>query len=661
MQKPGRQRVVIEHVRPQVDRGRFAAKATAGDLIEVSAEIFGDGHDAVAADLCHRRAGESAWSRTPMRKGSGDRFVAAVEAAELGAIEFTIEAWIDRYESWRHGTLRKAEAGQELSVERQIGAALLEEAVAQAVDVDPEDASALTAAVAELSGGADLADLLSEELSEQVRRHLPRRYVSQLDRVLRIEIERPLARFSAWYELFPRSTSPEPGRHGTFDDVIARLPYVASMGFDILYLPPIHPIGQTFRKGPNNAPAAGPGDVGSPWAIGAAEGGHTAVHPDLGTIKDFERLVTAAREARLEIALDIAFQCSPDHPWVTEHPEWFAHRPDGTIQYAENPPKKYQDVYPFDFETEDYEGLWRALADVFRFWIDHGVTIFRVDNPHTKPFDFWEWLIAEIRRETPQAIFLSEAFARPNVMYQLAKLGFSQSYNYFPWKNSRHELVEFYTEVTTPDIRAFYRPSSWVNTPDILNAYLQVGGRSGSAIRLILAATLSASYGVYGPVFELVETRAREPGSEEYLDSEKYQLRTWDLDAGGSLRPLCARVNAIRKSNPALQRDDSLRFHDCTTEQIICYSKTTPERDNVILVACNVDPHHRHSGWVELDLDALGLEHDATYQVHELLTGSRYLWTGPRNYVSLDPHESPAHIFRVMRRTRTERDFEYFA
>jgi starch synthase (maltosyl-transferring) len=660
MMEPGRQRVVIENVRPEVDRGRFAARAIAGEALEVSAEVFCDGHDAVAADLRVREVGAAEWASTPMRHVGGDRFAAEVDPDSLGAIEITIDAWVDRYESWRHGTLAKAAAGQDLAVERQIGQALLEEAAEAAVGVDPQDTESLTAAVAELAGGADLEELLTDELSEQVRRHMPRRFGRSLDRVLRIEIERPRARFSAWYELFPRSASPEPGRHGTFDDVIARLPYVAGMGFDVLYLPPIHPIGETFRKGPNNAPAAGPGDTGSPWAIGSEAGGHTAVHPELGTLEDFDRLVAAARERHLEIALDIAFQCSPDHPWVAEHPGWFAHRPDGTIQYAENPPKKYQDVYPFDFECRDYRALWAALAGVFRFWIDRGVEIFRVDNPHTKPFDFWEWLIAEIRRDNPRVIFLAEAFARPNVMYQLGKLGFSLSYNYFPWKNSRHELVEHYTEITRPEIRAFYRPSSWVNTPDILNEYLQVGGRPGSAVRLILAATLSASYGIYGPQFELVETRPREPGSEEYLDSEKYQLRTWDLDSPSSLRPLCARINAIRKSSPALHRDDTLHFHGCTNESIVCYSKIDEASTNAVLVACNLDPHHRHEGWVELDLDALHMAPDAAFQVHELLTGSRFLWRGSRNFVSLDPSESPAHVFRVLRRSRSDKDFEYF-
>jgi starch synthase (maltosyl-transferring) len=657
----GRERVVIERVRPEVDGGRFAAKAAVGDLVEISAEIFCDGHERVAARLLHRRAGESEWTELPMALLEGDRYAATIPATALGVIEFTIEAWVDRYESWRHGTLRKASAAQEIGVELHAGAAFLDEAAGAAPELDAEALRTRARTLYDAAGDvAALEVLLDQPLSELMRAHLPRLHVRPLGRVLTIVIERERARFGAWYELFPRSASPEPGRHGTFDDVIGRLAYVAAMGFDVLYLPPIHPIGDTFRKGKNNATAAEPGDVGSPWAIGAAAGGHTAIHPALGTLDDFDRLVAAAREHRLEIALDIAFQCSPDHPWVTEHPQWFAHRADGTIQYAENPPKKYQDVYPFDFESEDYLELWKALADVFRFWIRHGVEIFRVDNPHTKPFDFWEWLIAEIRRESPGVVFLAEAFARPNVMYRLGKLGFSQSYNYFPWKNARWELEQYYSEITDPDIRAFLRPASWVNTPDILNAYLQVGGRPASIIRLILAATLSANYGVYGPVFELCETRPREPASEEYLDSEKYQLRTWDLDADGSLRPLCARINAIRRSNDALRGDGSLQFHPCSSEEIICFSKSTPDLDNVILVACNVDPHHGHDGWVELDLSALGIEPDQTFQVHDLLTGSRYLWRGSSNYVALDPHHAPAHIFRVLRRARTEHDFEYF-
>jgi starch synthase (maltosyl-transferring) len=432
------------------------------------------------------------------------------------------------------------------------------------------------------------------------------------------------------------------------------------MGFDVLYLPPIHPIGRSFRKGRNNATQATPEDVGSPWAIGASEGGHCSVHPQLGTLDDFRALVRRAGEAGIEIALDLAFQCAPDHPWVKEHPEWFRRRPDGTVQYAENPPKKYQDVYPIDFETPAWRELWAALLGVVQFWADQGVRIFRVDNPHTKPFRFWEWLLAEARRTRPDLLFLAEAFTRPGVMYQLAKLGFSQSYTYFTWRNTKQELTQYLTELTRPPVRDFFRPNFWPNTPDILPEPLQYGGRATFQARLVLAATLAASYGIYGPAYEQMEAQAIRAGGEEYLDSEKYQLRTWDLERAGSLRDFVARVNRIRRDNPALHSNDSLAFHPVDDEQLIAYSKATEDRGDVVLVVVNLDPHHVHAGWVQLPLELLGITSEEPYQVHDLLGGGRYLWQGPRNYVELDPRAAPAQIFRIRRRLRTERDFDYF-
>jgi starch synthase (maltosyl-transferring) len=479
-------------------------------------------------------------------------------------------------------------------------------------------------------------------------------------------VDRERARFSSWYEFFPRSTGRD-GRHGTFRDAERRLKYVAGMGFDVVYLPPIHPIGTTFRKGKNNNPEAEPGDVGSPWGIGGEAGGHKDIHPDLGTPEDFRRFVARARELNLEVALDVAFQVSPDHPYVREHPEWFRKRPDGTIQYAENPPKKYQDIYPFDFDNEDWRGLWRELKSVFDHWLGEGIRIFRVDNPHTKPFAFWEWAIGEIKREHPDVIFLAEAFTRPKIMYRLAKLGFTQSYNYFPWRNTGPEIAEYFTELTQTGVRELFRPNLWPNTPDILTERLQVGGRAAFAQRLLLAATLGASYGIYGPAFELLEHRPKERGSEEYLDSEKYELRRWDLDSPDSLRELIALVNRIRRENPALQTDRTLRFHGSDNEHILVYSKTGggtgnsgDPGENAILVAVNLDPYHTHAAWVTLDLEALGIEPGQGFQVHDLLTGARYLWQGARNFVQLDPQQA-AHVFRVRRRTRSEKDFDYFA
>ena len=468
------------------------------------------------------------------------------------------------------------------------------------------------------------------------------------------------ARFSAWYEFFPRSTGASSTEHGTFATAEARLRYVADMGFDVVYLPPIHPIGRTKRKGPNNTLTAAPTDPGSPWAIGAAEGGHTAVHPDLGTLEDFRKFRETAEQMGLTIALDIAFQASPDHPYVREHPEWFKHRPDGTVQYAENPPKKYEDIYPFDFESHAWQELWQELRAVVTAWIERGVRVFRVDNPHTKPFAFWEWLIHEIRAEHPDVIFLAEAFARPRVMHQLAKLGFNQSYTYFTWRNTKHELTQYMTELVRGECSEYFRPSLWPNTPDILHEYLQLGGRPAFMCRAVLAATMSSIYGVYGPAFELLEHVPREPRMGEYLDSEKYQVRHWQLDHPASLRDFLARLNRIRRENPALQDNGSLRFHTVDNEHLIFYTKQTADLSNVILVVVNLDPHHPQSGFVELPLEQWRMDASRSFQMHDLLSDARYLWHGRRNYVTLDPQRAPAHVFRLRRHVGTGRDFVYY-
>jgi starch synthase (maltosyl-transferring) len=465
--------------------------------------------------------------------------------------------------------------------------------------------------------------------------------IATYERALEVVVDPVRARFSSWYETFPRSVRDD-GKHATFQDLVRLLPYVEEMGFDVLYLPPVHPIGTTARKGKNNAVAAAPGDVGSPWAIGGKDGGHKAIHPDLGTMEDFERLVEESSKKSIQIALDIAFQCSPDHPYVKEHPQWFRWRPDGTVQYAENPPKKYQDIYPFEFENPDYMGLWSELKSVFEFWASHGVKIFRVDNPHTKAFPFWEWCIAELKQAHPELIFLAEAFTRPRVMHRLAKLGFTQSYTYFTWRNSKSELTEYFTELSQHASREYFRPNVWPNTPDILHETLQHGGRPAFIIRLVLAGTLAASYGIYGPAFELCERIPREPGSEEYLNSEKYEVKRWDRARADSLRELISRINRVRKENPALQSDWSLRFHPVDSGQMLAYSKQAG--DNMVLVVVNLDPHHVHSGWIDF-----GMPGDV-YELHDLLAGGRYTWNGGRNYVELNPHTLPAHVFRVHRR-----------
>ncbi len=481
-------------------------------------------------------------------------------------------------------------------------------------------------------------------------------------RVLGVLGERERARYGAWYEMFPRSAATEPGRHGTFRDVEALLPYVASMGFDVLYLPPIHPIGRSFRKGPNNTLDAQPEDPGSPWAIGSEQGGHKDILPELGTFDDFDRLVAAAGKLGIEVALDIAFQASPDHPYVREHPQWFRHRPDGSIKYAENPPKKYQDIYPIDFESKDWRALWDELRDVFLFWLDRGVKIFRVDNPHTKPFPFWDWVIAEVKARDPEAIFLSEAFTRPKVMRRLAKGGFTQSYSYFTWRTAKAELTEYFTELTQTASVDIMRPNLFANTPDILHEYLQYNGRAGFQVRLALAATLGATYGIYGPPFELRVGQAVRHGSEEYLDSEKYQVRHWNRDDPASLRDYITRINTIRRDNPALHHDRNLRFYPCDNDQILFYGKATPNLANVVLVAVNLDPHNVQSGWVRLPLADLGLPTGPgeTYQMHELIGDARYLWSGESNFVLLDPASSPAQVFRVRRKIHSEKDFDYY-
>ena len=656
----GRMRAVIERITPCVDGGRFAAKRIVGDEVVIEADCFTDGQDSIACLLLWRREGEAAWCETPMAPLGGDRWRGSFVAESIGRYRYTVTAWVDHFLSWRHDFARRVD-GEDLRVAALIGAGLIEGAAQRAQE---EDRARLKGWAAQLRGVSEAQALktlgLDENFAAVANRYPDRRFATTYAAEYPLVVDRARARFSAWYEMFPRSASSEAGRHGTLRDCEARLPYIASMGFDVLYLPPIHPIGRVNRKAANNALVPGPGDPGSPWAIGSAEGGHTALHPELGTLEDFRRLTTSARAYGIEIALDIAFQCSPDHPYVREHPAWFRRRPDGSVQYAENPPKKYQDIYPIDFETADWRALWDELRSIVAYWAGQGVRVFRVDNPHTKPFALWEWLIAEIKREYPDAIFLAEAFTRPKVMHRLAKLGFTQSYTYFAWRNTKHEITAYFTELAQTDCREYFRPNCWPNTPDILTEYLQFGGRAAFMVRLALAATLSANYGIYGPAYELLENTAREPGSEEYRDSEKYEIRNWNLERPDTLRDFIARINAIRRENEALHSDWNLRFYPVDNDALLCYGKVNADASNAILVVANLDPHHVQSGWVELPLEELGLAPEQSYQVHDLLSGAHFLWQGPRNYVRLDPAAAPVHIFRLRRRVRTERDFDYF-
>ncbi|MGH8067695.1 MAG: alpha-1,4-glucan--maltose-1-phosphate maltosyltransferase [Candidatus Entotheonellia bacterium] len=662
LEPEGRRRVVIEGLTPEIDGGRFPIKRVCDEQVIVEADVFCDGHDALRCLLRYRPEGAVDWDEVPMEPLGNDRWRGVFTVSHIGVYRYTVTGWVDHFTSWSRDLAKRVEADQDVAIDLLIGAELVQRASMRASGEVAQRLRAWANQLREDRRGLEerVHIALNEALEAAMQDHPDRALATTYRRELAVVVDRQKARFSAWYEMFPRSCAPNSGQHGRFKDCEARLPAVAAMGFDVVYLPPIHPIGSTHRKGRNNATVASVEDPGSPWGIGSPEGGHKAIHPQLGTLEDFRRFLAKARQYNIDVALDIAFQCSPDHPYVQQHPEWFRRRPDGTVQYAENPPKKYQDIYPLEFETDHWQELWEELKGVVLFWAEQGVRIFRVDNPHTKPLRFWEWLIHEVKQAYPEVIFLAEAFTRPKVMYNLAKRGFTQSYTYFAWRNTRAELVEYFTTLTQTEIREFFRPNLWPNTPDILTEYLQLGGRPAFMTRLVLAATLGASYGIYGPAFELCDNLPREPGSEEYLNSEKYEIKQWDIDRPDSLRGFIARINRIRGDNPALQRDWYLRFHAVTNEQLMCYSKHTEDHSDVILVVVNLDPHHTQSGWVELSTDTLDVLVDGHYQVHDLLSDSRYLWHGPRNFVELDPGVVPAHIFRLRRRVRTERDFEYY-
>jgi len=649
----GRRRAVVLAIRPQVDGGRYPVKRVAGEPLSVEVDVVCDQHDVVRAVVLHRHAAEPAWHETATEQVGSDTWLATLELAELGRHRYTALAWTDAFATWQRGLARKLAAGLEVSLELLEGALLVDAAIARGAPL--RQAAALLRGTEPI--GVRVAHATSVALTDEMARFPDRSRAARYHGELEVIVERRLAGCSAWYELFPRSTAT--GRHGTFHDAERRLDYIAELGFDVVYLPPIHPIGRTYRKGPDNSTDARPGDPGSPWAIGAAEGGHTSVHPELGTLADFDRFRATASARGLEVALDIAFQASPDHPWVAQHPTWFRARPDGSIQYAENPPKKYQDVFPFDFETADWHALWAALRDVFMFWCERGVRVFRVDNPHTKPLPFWEWCLAEVHARFPDAIFLAEAFTRPKLMYALAKSGFSQSYTYFTWRTSKAELTSYFEELTRTEAVECLRPSLWPTTPDIFPDHLGHGGRAAFVTRVVLAGTLSSSYGIYGPSYELMEHVPR-PGTEELAHNEKYELRTWDTDRADSLRHVIARLNRVRRANPALHGNRTLRFHRTDSDLVLCYSKRTLDRSNVILAVVNLDPHHTHRAWLDLDLDELGLTAGDSFQVHDLLGDARFTWSGARNFVELDPDVMPAHVFEVRRFVRTENQFEYF-
>ncbi|MFH1025510.1 MAG: alpha-1,4-glucan--maltose-1-phosphate maltosyltransferase [Nitrospirota bacterium] len=655
-----RNRVVIENVKPEINSGAFPIKRVIGEKVIVEADMFGDGHDSVSAALLYKKNLDSSWRESPMRMLVNDRWRGEFAADETGIYSYTLQGWVDHFKTWQRDLGKKFEAGQDVSVDILIGIQHIEEASERASGKDSEKLHEFAGLLRTEKDREKVFPLaMHEELNALMSKYPDRRFSTFYESELTAVVDREKALFSAWYEMFPRSCFVKHDGHGTLKGCEAVLPEIHRMGFDVLYFPPIHPIGRTNRKGKNNSLQVGPGDVGSPWAIGSEEGGHKAIHPELGTMNDFIELTGKAKEYGIEIAMDLAFQCSPDHPYVKEHPEWFGWRPDGSVQYAENPPKKYEDILPLNFDTEHWQELWNELKSIVMFWIGKGVSIFRVDNPHTKPFAFWEWLITEVKRDYPDAIFLAEAFTRPKVMYRLAKLGFSQSYTYFAWRNTKWEIMQYINELAGTDVREYFRPNFWPNTPDILPEHLQYGGRPAFIMRLVLAATLSSSYGIYGPAFELGVQEAV-AGKEEYLNSEKYEIKNWDWDKEGNLKDLIARVNKIRRENPALRTTYNIQYYESDNENILFFGKATEDLSNIMLILVNLDPFHTHSGWVKVPVDTFGIDPKQPYLVHDLLGDDKYIWQGERNYVELNPQISPAHILRIRRKMKKETDFDYF-
>ena len=638
-------RIVIERVTPELDGGRFAVKRILGDMLEVSADIFRDGHDKIAASLWLRCEGSDAWRVVPMHHVDNDRWAGRIALDRVGAIRFAVGAWTDHFASWRDEVAKKRAAGQEVALELIEGRHLIEAAVARAAGDDQSRLRAILDHASTLDAPAIATFLLANRVAQAMARVPDQSDLTFQEPLGRVMVDREAGRFGAWYEMFPRSQGTDPSRAASFADCAARLPEIKAMGFDVVYFVPVHPIGTINRKGRNNRTTAEPGEPGSPYAIGNAAGGHDAIDPELGTLDDFRGFLRALDAHGLELAMDFAVQCAPDHPWLTQHPDWFRRRPDGTIKFAENPPKRYEDIVNLDFDQPDWESLWAALRDVVRFWVDEGVKIFRVDNPHTKPVAFWQWLIADIRTTNPEVLFLAEAFTRPKMMRLLAKIGFSQSYSYFTWRNDKHEITEYLTELTQSESVEYYRPNFFPTTPDILPWYLQTSGRAGFVIRLVLAATLSPVYGLYNG-YELCEAEAV-PGKEEFLNSEKYQYKVWDWDRPGHIRAEITAINRLRRSSPALRLFDNLRFHEATHGDVLFYSKITPDRSNQVLVALTLDPKQVARTEIVFPMDRMGLHWDDSFETEDLFTGERRWWTGARHVVVLDPLTYPAMVLSV--------------
>lgn len=644
-------RPVIAEVKPEIDAGRYPVKRVPGERVEVEAVVFADGHDSMAVELLHRHAADHFWTVLPMRphpKGR-NRWVASFAVSRLGRHDYTVRAWVDAFASWRTGLLKKHEAGQPVPVELLEGAELADAAASRARGRDRARLRAMARQLADPRRRNRVRLALAPELQALMTAHPDRGLAVSHARELAVTVDPVNARFSTWYEFFPRSCSAVPGRHGTLRDAERMLPYIAGMGFDTVYLPPIHPIGTAFRKGRNNALMAAPDDPGSPWGIGSPAGGHKAVHPELGTLADFRHFQAAARRNGLAVALDIAYQCSPDHPYVKAHPAWFRQRPDGTIQYAENPPKKYQDIVPFNFESPDWQNLCRELRSIVAFWARQGVRVFRVDNPHTKACRFWEWMIADIKREFPDVVFLAEAFTYPAMMYHLAKAGFAQSYTYFSWRTGRAELQAYVEELTRSPVAEYYQPNFWPNTPDILPRHLQRRDPAMYKLRYALAATLSSSCGIYGPAYELLDHKPMHKGAEEYADSEKYELKRWNLRSRDSIRPFIATINRIRRANPALQQTRNVRFVETDNERVLAFLKASDDGTNVLLVCTALDPRRRERFTVTLPEEGPRLPSRRGLTARELVLGGRATWRGRRRRLTIDPFKSPVLIMRLGR------------
>lgn len=643
-----RNRVVIENVKPEIDGGRFFIKRVVGESVLVTADIFGDGHDAIRASLFYKPENKKRWTEVFMDPQVNDVWTASFKVEEKGFYEYKIEGWVDHLLNWYKGFKKKKADGQDMQVELKIGAAFLRKA-AELYSKAKAKPLIDAAKVLEKEDGYDaaVASVLTDDFEQLVNDYPFKQFETVYANNLRVRVGRNKELFSTWYEIFPRSTSLHPGKHGTFGDCIRLLPRIANMGFDVLYLPPIHPIGEVNRKGRNNSVIAEPTDPGSPWAIGSAKGGHKAVHPELGTLEDYKTLISEAKKYGIEIALDLAFQCAPDHPYIKEHPEWFIWRPDGTIMYAENPPKKYQDIVPINFETEDWKNLWQELKSIILFWVEVGVEIFRVDNPHTKPYRFWEWVIAETNKVNPDVIFLAEAFTRPKVMAELAKGGFQHSYSYFTWRTTKHEMTEYMTELTKGESREYFRPNFWPNTPDILPYELMNAGENNFIKRFLLAATLSSNYGMYAPAYEFMENTPTTNGKEEYLNSEKYETRYYDWSYRNKLSDIITKVNAIRKAHPALQSTWNIHFTNTDNDHLMSYVKRTEDGSNTIWCIVNFDANHTQAGYVQVPKELLGISGSIHLKVTDLLTDETYHWFNDWNYVELNPNTMPGHIFLV--------------